>query len=238
MNEEPAEFLHKIGVDTRFVSIMDEHIFINNLKFSRFSRRKEELFLRKFPYYEVVRSKLLQKICTRASRVLKNALKPRDKVFIIKDRNCFNLALHIVLEPYTRKYGVKLIFGKSLKDLNVFRADSVALPVTLDDEIENIINSMFNGKKIEPLSLNYKFNGMKVICPFVNVSRSWIISWLEKQDLKCNYKSEESFEKDLINFLEGFIPDVKENMFKSAEFVHKVGLNQADQMDYQTDLSE
>ena len=220
MNTEPAEFLHKLGVDTRFVSILDEHIFINNLKFSRFSRRKEELFLRKFPHYEVVRSKLLQKICTRASRVLKNAVKPRDKIFIVKDRNCFNMALHIVLEPYTRKYGVKLIFGRSLKELEGSGVNSVALPVTLDDEVENIMGLMFKGEKIEPLSLNYKFENIKVVCPFVNVSRLWIVSWLEKQDLKCNYKSEESLEKDLINFLEGFIPDVKENMFKSAEFVH------------------
>lgn len=53
----------------------------------------------------------------------------------------------MVLEPYTRKYGVKLIFGGSLKDLKVSGADSVALPVTLDDEVENIINSMFNGEK-------------------------------------------------------------------------------------------
>ena len=89
MNTEVSGFLHKIGVDTRFVSILDGYVFINNLKFSRFSRRKEELFLRKFPYYKVVRSKIFQKICTRASRVLKNAIKPRDKIFLVKESKLF-----------------------------------------------------------------------------------------------------------------------------------------------------
>ncbi len=221
MNTEASEFLHKIGVDTRFVSILDGYVFINNLKFSRFSRRKEELFLRKFPYYKVIRSKIFQKICTRASRVLKNAIKPRDKIFLVKDQNCFNFTLHAVLEPYTRKYGIKIVFGDCLDDASDSGADSIALPITLDDEAESIVEAMFDGEKITPLSFNDKFVGIKVICPLVNVSRQWIISWLEKYSLECTYEDKKAFSKDLIHFLEEFIPDVKENMFKSANFVSK-----------------
>jgi hypothetical protein len=222
MNTEAAEFLHKIGVDTRFVSILDEYVFINNLKFSRFSRRKEELFLRKFPYYKVIRSKLFQKICTRASRVLKNVIQPRDKIFLLKDQNCFNFTLYAVLESYTRKYGIELILGGCLEDATGSGADSIALPITLDDEAESIVELMLNGAKIKPLSFDEEFGILKVICPIVNVPRPWIISWLEKYCLECTYENKSSFSKDLIHFLEEFIPDVKENMLKSAKFVYEV----------------
>lgn len=239
MSIETVAFLHRIGVDTRFVSIMDGVIFINNLKFSRFSRRKEELFLAKFPEERVVRSKIFQKICTRASRTLKTSIKPRDKIFLLEsgvgDVNCFEYALHAVLEPYKRKYGVEIVLGSSLNDSEGSGADSIALPVTLDAEAMKIVDIMLNGGRIDPPSSMKSFHNMRLIYPLLNVPDSWIVSWLEKQDLKCSFEHErvecvtntknrnngKPVSNDLINFLGDFIPDVRENILKSAEFVHE-----------------
>ncbi|KAF5083973.1 ATPase [Methanobacterium aggregans] len=246
MSIEKAEFLHRIGVDTRFVSIMDGHVFINNLKFSRFSRRKEELFLGKFPDEHVVRSKIFQKICTRASRNLKTSLNPNDKIFILDneaenvvEKNCFKYALLTVLEPYKRKYGIEFIFGSSLKDSEGSGADSIALPVTLDAESIKIVDIILMGGRICSPSSKGSFQNMKLIYPLLNVPDSWIISWLEKQDLSCRFQHETTefntmehgtknenmasndFSKDLIDFLGDFIPDVRENILKSAEFIQE-----------------
>ena len=78
MNKGVLECLDNIGVDNRFISLWNNFLFINNLKFSRFSRRKEELFKAKFPKWTVVRSKILQKMCIRASRVLSKSLNPQE----------------------------------------------------------------------------------------------------------------------------------------------------------------
>lgn len=246
MSIQKAEFLHRIGVDTRFVSIMDGYIFINNLKFSRFSRRKEELFLAKFPDERVVRSKIFQRICTRASRTLKTSIKPRDKIFLFEGdetdgKNCFNYALHAVLEPYKRKYGVEIIFGRHIKDSKALNVDSIALPVTLDAEAIKIVDIILDGGRVYPPSSKGSFHNMKLIYPLLNVPDSWIVLWLEKQDLKCSFEHDNieygiknietgitsgktvsnDFSRDLINFLGDFIPDVRENILKSAEFVHE-----------------
>ena len=246
MSISEAEFLHRIGVDTRFVSIMDGVVFINNLKFSRFSRRKEELFLAKFPDERVVRSKIFQRICTRASRTLKTSIKPRDKIFILEGdethgKNCFNYALHAVLEPYKRKYGVEIILNRHMEDLKGLNVDSIALPVTLDAEATKIIDIMINGGRIYPPSFMKSFNNMKLIYPLLNVPDSWVVSWLESIDFKCSFEHDDveydtknivtgikagktvsnDFSGDLINFLGDFIPDVRENILKSAEFVHE-----------------
>ncbi len=229
MMGEEAEFLQKIGVNTRFVSILDENVFINNLKFSRFSRKREEIFLRRFPGWRVVRSKVFQKICTRASRVLSNAITPGDKIFILKDGSCFNLVLYVILEPYKRKYGIEIIWDY---EITSFRSnvDSIAVPITLDREVENIIQLLLDGDKIELLSSNEEFNNTKLIYPLLNVPRSWIESWIEKQCLECSYPvnrdvSDGDFSKDLLEFLEGFIPDVRENVYKSALYVSKIKKN-------------
>ena len=83
VNRDVIKFLHQIGVDTRFISIIDNHIFINNQRFSRFSNKRQETFIRKFPSFSISRSKIFQKICTRASRILANSLKPGERIFII-----------------------------------------------------------------------------------------------------------------------------------------------------------
>ena len=224
MKKDPVKFLQNIGVDTRFVSITDSKIYINNLKFSRFSRKKEELFNKSYPKVDVIRSKIFQKICMRASKNLAHCILPKEKIFLIKDDDPRNLALFVILEPYQRKYGIELIFGENIdetKDLNV---DSISIPLTLDDEAENIVELILDGKKIGLLSSNESYNDKKLIYPLINVPKSWIYSWTQNKldkELNENYEHAES----LLEFLEGLIPDVRENLLKSALFVSNNKLN-------------
>lgn len=217
MNKEIVKSLQKIGVDTRFVSINDKSVLINNLKFSRFSRKKEELFKKIYPEIDVVRSKIFQKICMRASRNLAHCIRPKEKIFLIKDDNPYNYVLHAVLEPYQRKYGIELIFGNTINESRDLNVDLIAIPSTLDDEAENILNLMLEGKKIKLLSSVEKYNDIKLIYPLINVPISWINSWMkiEVDDPNQNYESSEH----LLKFLETIIPDVRENLVKSAIFI-------------------
>jgi hypothetical protein len=220
MTRELVKFLQKIGVDTRFVSIMEDKVYINNLKFSRFSRKKEELFKKSFPEVDVIRSKIFQKICMRASRNLAHCIHPKEKIFLIKDDDSLSSALYVILVPYQRKYGIELIFGKSNDEARNLNIDSIALPTTLDDEAQNILQSMLDGEKIELLSLNENYNGNKLIYPLINVPKSWIYSWTQNtldNELNQNYKSSE----DLLIFLGSLVPDVRENLLKSALFISR-----------------
>ncbi len=220
MTRELVKFLQKIGVDTRFVSIMEDKVYINNLKFSKFSRKKEELFKKSFPEVDVIRSKIFQKICMRASRNLAHCIHPKEKIFLIKNDDPRSFALYVILEPYQRKYGIELIFDKSIDETEDLNIDSIALPTTLDDEAQNILQSMLDGEKIELLSLNENYNGKKLIYPLINVPKSWIYSWTQNtldNELNQNYNSSE----DLLIFLESLVPDVRENLLKSALFTSK-----------------
>jgi hypothetical protein len=222
MDRDLVKFLQKTGVDTRFVSIVGNKIFINNLKFSRFSREKEGLFLNVYPEMEVVRSKIFQKICTRASRNLAHSIHPKEKIFLIEDDDPLNFALHVILEPYQRKYGIKIVFGNAISESMDLNVNSIASALTLDHEAENIINSMINGKKIELLSSIELFNGKKMIYPLINIPKAWIYSWVENkphEELNQNYETPEDF----LTFLEGIIPDVRENLYKSAIFTTNNG---------------
>ena len=218
MTRELVKFLQTIGVDTRFVSISEDKVYINNLKFSRFSRKKEELFKKSFPEVDIIRSKIFQKICMRASRNLAHCISPQEKIFLINDDDPRNFALHVILEPYQRKYGIKLAFGSGNDEAANLNVDSIALPLTLDDESENILQLMLDGEKIELLSSNKIYNDKKLIYPLINVPKSWIDSWTQNTS-----RSNENYEfsEDLLLFLESLVPNVRENLLKSALFISK-----------------
>jgi hypothetical protein len=221
-NGDIVQFLQRIGVDTRFISIVGDHLFVNNQRFSRFSNKRQETFMRKFPNFSISRSNVFQKICTRASRVLANVIKPGDRIFILDNDKCSKFILEVIMEPYTRKYGIKLVYGHRYEDSVEFGANSIALPVTLDNEVEYILDNILNGEIIEVSSLKNRFNkenDPKYIYPFINVPSSWLDSWLKKLDFENTIPSEESFSVDLLKFFEEFIPDVRENILKSAQYV-------------------
>lgn len=73
------KFLKIIGVDSRFVSYTPSKLYINNLRFSKFSRKREKTFYHQYPQIEVVRSSLFQKICSKSSKILAN-IKPNSKI--------------------------------------------------------------------------------------------------------------------------------------------------------------
>ena len=76
------KFLKQIGVDTRFVSYFDDKdvikLYIENLRFSKFSRKGTETFNKQYPDIEVIRSSLFQKISARASKTLAESLNPKE----------------------------------------------------------------------------------------------------------------------------------------------------------------
>lgn len=218
MDRNLVKFLQKTGVETRFISIIENKIYINNLKLSRFSRKKEEEFLSSYPEIEVIRSKIFQKICTRASRNIAHIIRPQEKIFLIKNDDPLNFALHVILEPYQRKYGIKLVFGNDIQEAMNLDIDLIASVLTLDHEAENILNSMINGEKIELLSSKEVIDNKKMIYPLINIPKAWIYSWLGNTDhkkLKRDYETSKGF----LKFLETIVPDVRENLYKSAIFV-------------------
>jgi hypothetical protein len=218
--KEILRFLKKVGVDTRFVSVMPQELLINNLRFSKFSRSREELFKKNYPELNVVRSTIFQKICARSSKVLGESLKPREKVLINQSGNPGDLALSVILEPYSRKYGIEIIEKEfDLENLETLKEDFnvVALPLTLDEEVENVLGRIFNGEKIELESCQKDFQGLKLIYPLLNVPQEWICYWLNRED--CSNNEENELAHEFLMYLEGVVPQVRENILKSAHFV-------------------
>ncbi len=220
MEKELLKSLHKIGVDTRFISLAPNKIYINNLKLSRFSRGKEVDFLERFPQFEVIRSKIFQKTCTRASRYLAHNLQPQEKILLPSNEDAFNYALQVILEPYQRKYGIKIV-QRDIEKSGDMKVDSIASALTLDREVLNILKLMLDGQKIELQSSEKYSNGTRIIYPLINIRESWILSWLgnSKEDLNLEYK----YSEDFLKFLETFIPDIRENIHKSGLFILENG---------------
>jgi len=225
MTRDVLKYLNNINVDTRFISLMDKIVYINNLRFSKFSKRKEEVFLNKYPDFKVVRSKIFQKICSRASKVLVKNIKPHENIFILNKSTCLDYAVLTVLEPYQRKYGIKLFVEDSFDKIDNQKIDATASNLTLDDEVETILNRILNGKEVDLLSSKDYYdsnegNKIKIIYPLLNVPRKWIYSWLdlEKNELTS---MDDDLAKSLLDFLEKNVPDVRENIYKSTVFISK-----------------
>jgi len=216
---DELRFLGKIGVDTRFLSVHNFNIFINNQRFSKFTRQRQEQFLRNYTGYTIHRSGLFQKICTRVSRVLASSIKPKERILVPDDNSCVNFALKILLEPYKRKYGIQILSGNKV-DFDTNTYDSIAMPITLDDEAVHVLNRLFNGEKLDVLHLeNTTKMDHKLIYPLQNVPVSWIVEWVENLGLKCEFQHQNSYELETLTFLENFVSDVRENILKSALFI-------------------
>lgn len=198
------KFLKIIGVDTRFVSYTPEKIYINNLRFSKFSRKREATFNNQYPEIEVVRSSLFQKICSKSSKVLALEIKPNSVILMPND----NFIIDVLMEPYTRKYGVKLVHEGDY--------DLIVNPTILDDEVNGIFSTIFSG---EGLNFTKKSNE---IYPLINVPLDWINSFLE-MDGKEIIKNENNDElaTSFMEFLEDVAPQYRENVLKASEFIEK-----------------
>lgn len=200
--KDVLKYLKIIGVDTRYISYTPEKIYINNLRFSKFSRKREETFSRQYPEIKVVRNKLFQKICSKSSKTLSLEIQPNSTILMPED----NFIIELLLEPYTRKYGVRLVYEGN--------HDLVVNPLILDDEVNNIFTDIFSGKGLK-LTKN-----KNEIYPLINVSLDWINSFLEMDGQKlieCENKNELAI--SFSEFLEDVAPQYKENVLKASEFI-------------------
>ena len=200
--KDVLKFLKIIGVDTRFISYTPQKIYINNLRFSKFSRTREATFNKQYPEIEVVRNSLFQKICSKSAKNLTLEIKPNSRILMPRD----NLIIELLLEPYTRKYGAKLVYEGEY--------DLVVNPIILDDEVNNIFSSIFSGEGID-----FRDNNAEIY-PLLNVSLDWINSFLEMdgQELIKNENTDElaiSFSQ----FLEDVAPQYRENVLKASEYI-------------------
>lgn len=200
--------LNKIGVDTRYISLYRDTIYINNLKFSKFSRKKEEEFNIYYPEINVIRSKLLQKICIKVSRTIKNQIKPRDTIYIEDDKTPESILLYILLEAYKRKYGIKITNKKtshtktaSCKCINDFATEYIDLMTTA-----NKIHNDFEENMIYPL---------------MHIDYQWIKEWIDSTTIEYIEKrtNQKQTSHQIIEFLETKIPNVQESIIKSVEYI-------------------
>lgn len=201
--KDVLKYLKIIGVDSRFISYTPSKIYINNLRFSKFSRKRQETFNKQYPKIEVVRNSLFQKICSKSAKTLSD-IKPNSTILIPED----NFMVDVILEPYTRKYGVKLVHDGDY--------DLIVNPVILDDKVNQIFSTIFAGVGID---FNKKDNE---IYPLINVPLNWINSFLEK-DGKSKIKNVNNDEiaSSFMEFLEDVAPQYRENVLKASDYIEK-----------------
>jgi len=189
---------------SRFISYTPEKIYINNLRFSKFSRKREATFNKQYPEIEVVRNKLFQKICSKSSRHLALEIEPNSKILMPED----NFMIEILMEPYTRKYGVELVYSGE-HDLKVN-------PIILDDEVNGIFEGIFKGE-----GLNFHHSDDEIY-PLANVSLDWINSFLEMDGHELvENKNKNELATSFSEFLDDVAPQYKENVVKASEFIEK-----------------
>ncbi len=206
--QDVLKYLKIIGVDSRFISYTPEKIYINNLRFSKFSRTREATFNKQYPDIKVVRNKLFQKICSKSSKVLSLEIKPNSRILMPKN----NYIVDLLMEPYTRKYGVELVYEGEY--------DVKVNPIILDDQVNYIFEGIFNGE-----GLNYNLNNEEIY-PLINVSLDWINSFLEMDNQKlieCENKNE--LANSFSEFLDDVAPQYKENVVSAAEYIKSKNKN-------------
>ena len=200
--KDVLKYLKIIGVDTRFVSYTPDKIYINNLRFSKFSRTREKTFNNQYPNIEVVRNKLFQKICSKSSKVLSMELKPNTRILMPEN----NYLVELLLEPYTRKYGVELVYSGE--------HDLAVNPVILDDEVNGIFEGIFKGE-----GLNYNLDENEIY-PLINVSLDWINSFLEMDGQKLiESQNKSELANSFSEFLDDVAPQYRENVLSAAAFI-------------------
>lgn len=200
--KDVLKYLKIIGVDTRFISYTPQKIYINSLRFSKFSRTREKTFYKQYPDIEIVRNTLFQKICSKSAKLLTLEIKPNSTILMPED----NFICELILEPYTRKYGVDLVYEGDY-DLKVN-------PLILDDKVNTIFEGIFNGEGLKLIE------SADEIYPLANVSLEWINSFLEMdgQDLIKKENGNE-LANSFSEFLEDVAPQFRENVVSASDFI-------------------
>jgi len=151
---------------------------------------------------------LLQKICIKVSRTIKNQIKPRDTIYIEDDRTPENILLYILLEAYRRKYGITIIRTKttdtktaSTKCINDFATEYIDL-MTTASKIHNDFDE-------------------DMIYPLMHIDYQWIKEWIDSTSIDYIEKrtKQKQTSHQIIEFLETKIPNVQESIIKSVEYL-------------------
>lgn len=202
--EDILRYLSDIGVDTRYISLSDNRIYINNLRFSKFSRRREEIFNRHYKDIKVIRSGLFQEITTNASRELAHNIRPKSRILIPADANPL---IEIILEPYTRKYGVELVHDED-EDYDLITSNR-----TLDTEVHSIIDEIFSGEGI-----SFPRKDKNYIYPLIKTTNLQINKFLSNNDLPTEF---DDLAGDFLKFLDETVVQYKPNILASTEFLEE-----------------
>ena len=206
--KDVLKFLKIIGVDTRFISYTPQKIYINSLRFSKFSRTRQKTFNKQYPEIEVVRNKLFQKICSKSARNLTLEIKPNSTVLMPED----NFICELLMEPYTRKYGVKLVYDGDY-DLKVN-------PLILDDKVNAIFEGIFAGEGLNLIDTENE------IYPLANVSLDWINSFLKMDGQNLiEGENKDDLANSFSEFLEDVAPQFRENVISASEFINEKNKN-------------
>ncbi|WP_052332192.1 hypothetical protein [Methanobrevibacter arboriphilus] len=146
--KEVLKLLGIIGIDTRYISYTPNIIYINDQRFAKFSKKRQETFKKYYPEIEIVSSGILRKICIKFSEIISNEISPKNNVLILKPKNKVDYLLKIVLEPYTRKYGINII-EYDIDDIESFISNlNSEKPFFLNiNELENIHDLKFMNRK-------------------------------------------------------------------------------------------
>ncbi|MDR3222679.1 MAG: hypothetical protein LBT66_02920 [Methanobrevibacter sp.] len=239
--QDVLKFLGRIGVDTRFISFYEDRIYINNLRFSKFSKKREEIFKNRFPKINVLRSTAFQKIAIKASKSLSHSIGIKDQILIFNGTKRDVLS-NIILESYLRKYGINLIHSnfksyeefvklknskktiKFLKDNNI---NGVVSSISMDEEVDSILSAILSGEGLKSYSNYINFNNnksLKILYPFINNIDNDSIETI-CEILKINGKDKNSYKRnelasEFMNFLDNQVHYYKENILKSANFLN------------------
>lgn len=211
MNEKERiiiKSLNKLGVDTRYVSLYEDDVYINNLKFSKFSRKKEEQFNQLYPNSRVIRSKLFQKISIKVSRTIKNQIKPKEIIYIEDDNTPESILLFVLMDAYKRKYGITIANNEE-------DASKLLSTKCINDFAEEYVDLMIAGNKIS------NHLDENTIYPLLHIDYQWIIDWIDSTSINHiqKNKKEKTMAQDIIEFLNTKIPNVQESMTQSVKYL-------------------
>lgn len=203
--------LNKIGVDTRYISFYQNTIYINNLKFSKFSRKKEDTFHETYPQIPIIRSKIFQKICIKTSRTLKNQIKPKDHIYTPNTDKPEDILINIILEPYQRKYGITITHNDN--DENIKYTNNQ----TLTQFINQYLNQMINSQKIE------EKKDPNTIYPLEDIPDEWIYEWIKTTNIKHTTKIRQT-QPEIIKisqFIKKHIPQYEQSIKQSVKNLNR-----------------
>ena len=135
-------------------------------------------------------------------------IKPNSTVLMPED----NFICELLMEPYTRKYGVKLVYEGDY-DLKVN-------PLILDDKVNTIFEGIFAGEGLNLIGSENE------IYPLANVSLDWINSFLKMdgQDL-IEGENKDDLANSFSEFLEDVAPQFRENVISASEFINEKNKN-------------